>query len=148
MAKIERFEDIEAWQRARQLAKAVYAVTSEGRFSRDFGLRDQIQRAAVSVMSNIAEGFERQTDAEFARFLSMAKASASEIKAQLYIAVDQGYIDQNRFNDLYERCDKVSRYLGSLIRYLRQNDAGRATHDPQTRTNDARRTTRDPETQP
>ena len=77
----------------------------------------------------------------------MTKASASEVKAQLYIALDQGYIDQERFNDLYERCDKVSRYLGSFIRYLRQNDAGRVTHDTQTRANDARRTTRDPETQ-
>ena len=78
MARIEKFEDIEAWQRARQLAKAVYVVTSEGKFARDFGLRDQIQRAAVSVMSNIAEGFERGVDVEFRRFLAIAKGSAGK----------------------------------------------------------------------
>lgn len=78
----------------------------------------------------------------------MTKALASEVKAQLYIALDQGYIDQNRFNNLYERCDKVSRYLGSFIRYLRQNEAQRMTRAPETRANDTQRTTRDPETQP
>jgi four helix bundle protein len=81
MARIERFEDIEAWQQARELTRAIYAVSNEGRFSRDFGLRDQIRRAAVSVMSNIAEGFERHGDTEFRRFLAIAKGSAGEVKA-------------------------------------------------------------------
>ena len=148
MSKIQRFEDIQAWQEARSLTNEIYTVSGSGQWAKDYALRDQIRRASISVMSNIAEGFERKTDTDFARFLAMAKASASEIKAQLYIALDQGYIDQNRFNNLYERCDKVSRYLGSFIRYLRQNDAGRVTRDTQTRTNDARRMTRDPETQP
>ena len=101
MARIEKFEDIDAWQRARQLAKAVYAVTSEGKFARDFGLRDQIQRAAVSVMSNIAEGFERGGDVEFRRFLAIAKGSAGEFKTQLYVALDAGLIDQTAFDSLY-----------------------------------------------
>ena len=95
MARIEKFEDIEAWQQARQLAKAVYAVTSEGKFAHDFGLRDQIQRAAVSVMSNIAEGFERGGVREFIQFLFIAKGSAAEAQAQLYMALDVGYIKQN-----------------------------------------------------
>ena len=132
MSKIERFEDIQAWQEARSLTNEIYTVSGSGQWAKDYALRDQIRRASISVLSNIAEGFERRTDAEFARFLSMAKASASEVKAQLYVALDQDYIDQNQFNDLYERCDKVSRYLGSFIRYLRQNDAGRMTPDPET----------------
>jgi four helix bundle protein len=132
MSKIERFEDIQAWQEARSLTEKIYSVSSRGQWDRDYALKDQIRRAAVSIMSNIAEGFERRTDTEFAHFLSMAKASASEIKAQLYVALDQGYIDRNRFDALYEQCDKVARYLGSFIRYLRNNDARRATRDPET----------------
>ena len=132
MSKIQRFEDIQAWQEARSLTNAIYTLSGSGQWAKDYALRDQIRRASISVMSNIAEGFERRTDAEFAHFLSMAKASASEVKAQLYVALDQGYIDQDRFNNLYERCDKVSRYLGSFIRYLRQNDARRITRDPET----------------
>ena len=123
MSKIQWFEDIQAWEEARLLTNEIYTGSGSGRWGKDYALRDQIRRAAISVMSNIAEGFERRTDTEFARFPSMAKASASDIKAQLYIALDQSYIDQNRFSDLYERCDKVSRYLGSFIRYLRQNGA-------------------------
>ena len=124
MAKIEQFEDIQAWQEARRLTRLVYALTNSGQFAKDFALRDQIRRAAISVMSNIDEGFDRRTDAEFGRFLSMAKGSASEIKAHLYVALDQGYIDQARFDELYEMADKVCRFLGAFIQYLlRQNDA-------------------------
>jgi len=132
VSKIEKFEDIQAWQEARSLTNEIYLVSGSGQWAKDYALRDQIRRASISIMSNIAEGFERRTDTEFSRFLSMAKASASEVKAQLYIALDQDYIDQNQFNDLYERCDKVCRYLGSFIRYLRQNDARRTTHAPET----------------
>lgn len=131
MSKIQRFEDIQAWQEARSLTNEIYSDSGSGQWAKDYALRDQIRRASISVMSNIAEGFERRTDAEFAHFLSMAKASASEVKAQLYVALDQGYINQDRFNSLYERFDKVNRYLGSFIRYLRQHDAGRATQDPE-----------------
>jgi four helix bundle protein len=118
MARIERFEDIEAWQRARQLAKAVYSVSSEGKFSRDFGLRDQIRRAAVSVMSNIAEGFERRGDAEFRRFLGIAKGSAGEVRAQLYVALDAGFIDQSAFDTLYKMATETGNLIGGLMRYL------------------------------
>jgi len=90
MAKIERFEEIEAWQDARLLVKGIYEVTDGGRFARDFGLRDQIRRAAISTMSNIAEGFERGSDKDFIRFLYMAKASAGEVRSQLYVAMDLG----------------------------------------------------------
>lgn len=116
MARIEKFEDIEACQRARQLAEAVYAVTSEGKFARDFGLRDQIQRAAVSVMSNIAEGFERGGDVEFRRFLAIAKGSAGEVKAQLYVALDAGLIDQTAFDSLYKSA--TENLIGGFMRYL------------------------------
>jgi four helix bundle protein len=90
MGKIVKFEDIEAWNKARELAKEIYAVSNEGPFARDFGLLDQTRRAAVSVMSNIAEGFERGGDVEFRRFLSIAKGSAGEVKAQLYVGKRSG----------------------------------------------------------
>lgn len=118
MARIEKFEDIEAWQRARQLTKAVYVVTSEGKFARDFGLRDQIQRAAVSVMSNIAEGFERGGDVEFRRFLAIAKGSAGEVKAQLYVALDAELIDQTTFDSLYKMATETGKLIGGFMKYL------------------------------
>lgn len=133
MAKIERFEDIQAWQEARELAKAVYRVSSNGLWAKDFALRDQIHRAVISVMSNIAEGFDRKGDAEFGRFLSIAKGSVSEVKAQLYVALDQHYIDEATFKTLYESCDKVVRFLGGFIRYLSANkNARRSTSDSET----------------
>jgi four helix bundle protein len=101
MAKIRRFEDIEAWKKARILVKEVYKVTAEGKFSKDFSLKDQIRRAAVSIISNIAEGFSRQTDQEFVQFLHIAKGSTSEVQSQLYIALDLGYISQEEFSKLY-----------------------------------------------
>jgi len=101
MAKIRQFEDIEAWKKARILVKEVYKVTAEGKFSKDFSLKDQIRRAAVSIISNIAEGFSRQTDQEFVQFLHIAKGSTSEVQSQLYIALDLGYISQEEFSKLY-----------------------------------------------
>jgi four helix bundle protein len=124
MAKIEKFEDIEAWQRARQLAKAIYAITSEGKLARDFGLRDQIQRAAVSVMSNIAEGFDRGGDVEFRRFLAIAKGSAGEVKAQLYVALDAGLIGQPAFDALYKMASETGNLIGGFMRYLSRGPAG------------------------
>lgn len=121
MARIARFEDIEAWRKARELTKAVYAATSEGPFSRDFGLRDQIRRAAVSVMSNIAEGFERGGDAEFRRFLAISKGSAGEVKAQLYIALDAGLIDKAQFDSLYKTATEAGIIIGGFMRYLGRN---------------------------
>jgi len=119
MAKIRRFEDIEAWKKARILVKEVYKVTAEGKFSKDFSLKDQIRRAAVSIISNIAEGFSRQTDQEFVQFLHIAKGSTSEVQSQLYIALDLGYISQEEFSKLYNQADEVARLVTGFIKYLK-----------------------------
>ena|SRR3989442_8657745 len=118
MARIEQFEDIDAWRNARELAQAVYKVTSVGEFARDFGLRDQIRRAAVSIMSNIAEGFERGGDKEFRQFLALAKGSAGEVKAQLYVALDARFLNQEQFDQLYNLATETGRLIGGFMRYL------------------------------
>ena len=114
MAEIRRFEDFLAWQKARELAKEIYTSTRSGEFSRDYGLRDQIRRAVVSVVSNIAEGFECGSDREFSQFLVIAKASCAEVRAQLYVAFDVGYLTQNEFEKLSEQANEVSRLIGGL----------------------------------
>src|SRR5882672_3853272 len=121
MSEIGRFEDIEAWKKARQLVSDVYAVSSIGAFAKDFGLRDQIRRAAVSVMSNIAEGFERGGNKEFMQFLAIAKGSVGEIESQLYVALDENYIDENEFVSLKRLAGSTKRLIGGLIGYLRQS---------------------------
>lgn len=118
MATIRRFEDIEAWKTARTLTKAVYGVTGVGAFARDFGLRDQMQRSAVSILSNIAEGFESRTVAQFIDYLGRAKASAGELRAQLYVACDIGYLSPSQFDELYDVADKCSRQLSRFVAYL------------------------------
>ena len=123
MAKIGKFEDIEAWQKARELSKAVYAVTSEGAFARDFGLRDQIRRAAVSVMANIAEGFDRGGNRELIQFLFIAKGSTAEVQAQLYVALDAGYLKHEQFQQLYDLAGDTSRLIGGFIRYLKSRES-------------------------
>jgi four helix bundle protein len=100
VVKIDRFEDLIAWQKARALTKRIYEVTRYGAFAKDFGLSGQIQRAAVSIMSNLAEGFERGGRGEFHQFLSTAKASCAELRSQLYVAVDVGYLDSEKFGSL------------------------------------------------
>src|SRR3954462_1174715 len=122
MKSIDRFEDIMAWQKARSLTKDVYASTRVGAFARDFGLRDQIQRASVSTMANIAEGFERGGDKEFIQFLSHAKGSCGEVKSHLYVALDQQYVSQSQFTDLYNSADEVGKLLSGFMAYLRQSD--------------------------
>jgi four helix bundle protein len=124
MNRIERFEDIIAWQRARVLTKEIYASTRIGQFARDFGLRDQIERAAVSTMSNIAEGFERGGDREFVQFLSNSKGSCGEVKSQLYVALDQGYVTQSSFDQLYGKADEVSRLVAGFMAYLQKSEVG------------------------
>lgn len=119
MATFKRFEDILAWQKARQAARMVYEVTSVGRFSRDFALSGQIQRASVSIMANIAEGFGRHSDKEFANFLNIAHGSASEVQSHLYVALDLGYIDEDSFTNLYKVLDEVSRMTFALAQQLR-----------------------------
>jgi four helix bundle protein len=112
--KIERFEDLIAWQKARELTKQIYTITKDGEFSKDFGLRDQIRRSAVSVMSNIAEGFDRAGRAEFHRFLVIAKGSCAEVRSQLYVALDAGYLDDDTFAKLYKTVAEISRIISGL----------------------------------
>ena len=122
MATITRFEEIEAWKIARELTRDIYRITSSGAFAKDFGLCDQIRRAAVSIMSNIAEGFERDGNKEFCNFLSIAKASSGEVKSQLYIALDQNYISAEDFKAIYDRASENGRVTAGLINSLRQSD--------------------------
>lgn len=126
MARIACFEDIEAWKAARELAGAIYRVSGEGAFARDYGLRDQIRRAAVSALSNIAEGFERDSDREFRRFLVIAKGSAGEVRAQLYVALDAGLISRAQFDDLTQQARALSRMISGFVKYL----AAGETHPP------------------
>ena len=119
MATIERFEDLDVWQTARKLTNRVYDHTQQGPFSKDFGLRDQIQRASVSVMSNIAEGFESRTQSIFVDHLGRARGSAGEVRAQLYVAYDQDYLSDAEFEPTYDLADKASRQLFKLIQHLK-----------------------------
>ncbi len=122
MNKIQRFEDIIAWQKARVLIREIYGCTKMGIFARDFGLRDQIQRASVSTMSNIAEGFERGGDKEFIQFLSNSKGSCGEVKSHLYVALDQKYITQDAFDQLYTQASDVSKLVSGFMAYLRESE--------------------------
>ncbi len=122
MAKIGRFEDMEVWQQARMIVKKIYSITCQGKFSRDFGLREQIQRAAISIMSNIAEGFERGTNKEFIQFLFIAKGSAGEVRSQLYIALDLGYIEEDTFNSLNADLISISSQISGFIQYLKSSE--------------------------
>jgi four helix bundle protein len=112
--KVERFEELIAWQKARALTRDIYNVTGQGSFSKDFGLKDQMRRAAVSIMSNIAEGFERGRPSEFHQFLSVAKASCAEVRSQLYIALDASYIGEAVFDELMTKSAEVGRIIGGL----------------------------------
>jgi four helix bundle protein len=114
MSGVKRFEELIAWQRARELTREIYRTTRQGQFVRDFGLAGQIQRATVSITSNIAEGFERNREGEFHQFLSTAKASCAEVRSQLYVAFDVGYINRQRFEQLLANAETVARILGGL----------------------------------
>ncbi|MEK7763428.1 MAG: four helix bundle protein [Nitrospirota bacterium] len=122
MATIERFEDIKAWQAARELVSAVYLVSGKGKFEKDFGLRDQIQRASVSVMANIAEGFERGSDKEFHRFLYIAKGSAGEVRSHHFVALDLGYVTSDEFDNLRAKAEDVAKTISGFITYLGPKD--------------------------
>ena len=118
MAKVDRFEDLDAWKLARVLTGKVYRLSRDGDFARDFGFRDQICRASVSIVSNIAEGFERNSNRAFQQFLSIAKGSAGEVRAQLYVALDLGYIKQDQFDDMMQSVSRISKMLAKLISYI------------------------------
>lgn len=122
MSTFTSFEEIEAWQKARDMTKEIYLISNKAPFSRDFGLCNQIRRACVSVMSNIAEGFERSGSKEFAQFLSIAKGSIGEVRSHLYIAFDQSYIDNDTFVRLVALATEISRMINGLINYLKKSN--------------------------
>jgi four helix bundle protein len=121
MTTVKRFEDLHVWQAAREMVRMVYEDSGRQEFGRDFGLKDQIRRAAVSVMSNIAEGFNAGSDAEFVRFLGFARRSNSEVQSQCYIALDLNYVSKERFQRLYDKANLLERQINSLISYLAQS---------------------------
>ncbi|MFY9622374.1 MAG: four helix bundle protein [Pyrinomonadaceae bacterium] len=121
MATFSRLEDIQVWQKARKLTRKIYEATSNGRFANDYGLRNQIQRASISIMANIAEGFGRRSDKEFANFLNMAHGSATEVQSHLYVALDLSYISEPTFSELNGLLDEISRMTLVLAQHLRKS---------------------------
>ena len=122
MARAENFEDLESWKLAREISRLVYSFSSNGSFAKDFALTNQIRRSSISIVSNIAEGFERNGDKEFVQFLTIAKGSCGELRAQLYIALDQNYIDNRLFSEIGGKLKETSRMIAGLIKYLKQSD--------------------------
>ena len=129
--KIERFEDIDAWQLARTLTRTVYTLTKKQGFYRDSGLRSQIRAAAGSSMHNTAEGFDAESTAEFIRFLRYSKRSCSEVQSQLYVALDQEYVTREEFDEAYQQAKRTRAALRGFISYLQRY--GKAKPDAQAR---------------
>lgn len=123
MVLIRKFEDIVAWQEARKLVSSIYKLTKIGALAKDYGLRDQLQRASVSAMTNIAEGFDCESKIEFARFLGIARRSAVEVQSLLYAALDVGYLDQETFNTEYRQAEKTKALIGGLKRSIKPRDS-------------------------
>lgn len=121
MSSIKKFEDINAWQKARELTNDIYQVTDKGEFSNDFTLRNQIKKASTSIMLNIAEGIARKTDREFNQFLAFAHGSCAEVQSALYVALDQRYISQKQFDTLYSKTEEVSKMIMNFSSYLSKN---------------------------
>jgi len=117
--KVNRFEDLDCWKEARVLVRKVYEATRDGAFQRDFRLAGQIQSAAASVMANITEGFTRRSDKEFVQFLFIAMSSAAEVQSHLYVALDQHYVDQAQFREIYDQANKTAMIISGLVKYLR-----------------------------
>ncbi|HLA96909.1 MAG TPA: four helix bundle protein [Anaerolineales bacterium] len=130
MTTAKRFEELEVWARARELANMIYDLSDKGTFARDFGLRDQMRRAVISIMSNIAEGFESRTQAQFIEYLGRAKASAGELRSQIYLALDHRYLSQDEFDQVFECAEVTSKQLARFIQYLEtQPNARRIRED-------------------
>jgi four helix bundle protein len=125
MPTFKRFEDIQAWQKAREVTANIYSVTKQPDFSRDFPLRDQIRRSSVSIMANIAEGFARRSDKDFANFLNISRSSAAEVQSHLYVALDQGYIGQQDFDFIYAKLEEASRMIFGIVRHLTQKSGSK-----------------------
>ncbi len=121
MGTFTRFEDIEAWKAARELNKSIYSISGSGSFAKDFALKEQIRRAAISISSNIAEGFGRNSSKEFKNFLGYASGSANEVQSQLYLALDQGYLTKTDFKSIVEDAERTKKLIGGLIHYLNRN---------------------------
>jgi len=138
MATIRHIEDIQAWRKARELVREIYKTCAEGALKKDFGLTDQLRRAAVSSMSNVAEGFGRKSDKDFARFLDMAKGSVVEVQSLLYVALDVHYIDEQEFQRLNQLADETAPLVGGLTSYLRRRSAKTApdVRSPESETHD------------
>ena len=119
--KINKFEEFESWKAARKLTSEIYKLTSGDSFSKDFGLKDQIQRASVSIMSNIAEGFGSGSDKHFINFLNYSYRSCSEVQSLLFVSLDLNYIDKAKFDELYNECSKIHGLIGGLIKYLKSS---------------------------
>ncbi len=119
MATFNRFEDIQAWQKARLLTKDIYQMTAQGSFSKDYDLRSQIRRSSVSIMTNVAEGQGRRTDKDFANFLNFSLGSVSETKSHIYLALDLDYINQITFDDVYQKLDEIGKMVFALSNHLR-----------------------------
>jgi four helix bundle protein len=122
MSQEKGFEELIAWQKARTLVRNIHEISNKGLFKRDYSLRNQICRASVSAMSNVAEGFEREGDKEFIQFLSQAKASSGEVRSQLYVALDLGYVTEEEFDNLYNMAHEASRVISGLIGYLKKSE--------------------------
>jgi four helix bundle protein len=118
---IKRFEEMKVWQDSRMITKHIYQISSMGKFAKDYGLRDQIQRASVSVMSNIAEGYERDSNREFIKFLGYSKGSIGEVRSLLYVALDNEYLTEAKFEELRDESIAISQQLSNFEKYLRKN---------------------------
>ncbi len=121
MSTFKRFEDIQAWQKARVLTREIYLVSGKNEFGKDFDLRRQIRRSSISIMVNIAEGQGRRTDKDFANFLNMALGSVAETKSHMYLALDLGYVEESEFSGLYEKLDEIGRMIFGLNAHLRSS---------------------------
>lgn len=126
MSRVQPFEELVAWQKSRQLARHIYEITRHGQLKSDFGFTRQMQRCAVSIMSNIAEGYERGGDGDYMRFLSIAKGSCAELRSQLYLAHDVGYLDRQNFGQLLEQVQEVGRIIGGLRAFVQRRRDGQA----------------------
>ena len=121
MSGKKQFEDLDVWQKAREITRLIYQISSDPMFAKDFGLKDQIRRSSVSILSNISEGFERGGNKEFIQFLSYAKGSCGELRAQLYVTLDQQYIDKDDFKNISDKALDLSRMISGFIKYLRNS---------------------------
>jgi|Deesub1362B_J571_1020462.scaffolds.fasta_scaffold03754_2 four helix bundle protein len=140
--KLTRFEDLDCWQQARHLTRIVYEATKDSTFAKDLRLSGQIQAAATSVMANIAEGFIRRSDKEFIQFLFIAMSSAAEVQSHLYVALDQGYIEDDHFQEIYDQADKTAMIISGLIKYLRTHPTNLTKPTKQTKSTKQTRPTK------